>query len=193
MSTKYRPSFKEESKSICSQVRQELGLTMTQRLDPWLLARHLDITVVPLGYIERFAPYGCHHFLHENQSAFSAVTVFRGAERIIVHNDAHTVGRQASDITHEIAHGLLMHTPLPALDGRGCRYWDPVIEREAEWLAGVLLVPEQAVLLIVRRGWFVGTAANYFSVSERLIEWRLNVTGAYVRVERETRKYASIH
>jgi hypothetical protein len=51
-----------------------------------------------------------------------------GTERTIVHNDSHTDGRVNSNITHEAAHGLLLHPPTPALDDRGCRMWDRGIE-----------------------------------------------------------------
>jgi len=120
--------------------------------------------------------------------AFSAVTVFSGSERMIVYNDAHSVGRQASDITHECSHGLLLHPPAPALDGVGCRNWDAVVEDEAQWLAGALLVTEEAALTVVRRGMTPVDGAGMLGVSEPMIQWRVNVTGARKRVARGRRR-----
>jgi Zn-dependent peptidase ImmA (M78 family) len=114
----------------------------------------------------------------------SAVTVFAGTRRAIVHNDRHSLGRQASDLAHELAHGLLLHPPTPARDDRGCQYWNKEIEEEANWLAGCILIPEDAALWIVREGISTEEAATHFSVSTKMVTFRVNVTGARTRVAR---------
>lgn len=43
--------------------------------------------------------------------------------------------------SHEASHGPPHHPPTPAIDDRGCRDWRKEIEDEADWLAGVLLIP----------------------------------------------------
>jgi Zn-dependent peptidase ImmA (M78 family) len=101
---------------------------------------------------------------------------------MIVYNDAHSRGRQASDITHELAHALLQHPPAPALDHRGCRHWDPELEEEADWLAGVLLITEDAALAIVRNGLSLEEAAAKYGVSTQMVQFRVNMTGARRRV-----------
>jgi IrrE N-terminal-like domain len=53
-----------------------------------------------------------HHFTQVDQEAFSAVTVFHGTRSVIVHNDAHAPARQKSDVTHELAHGLLLQEAM---------------------------------------------------------------------------------
>lgn len=73
--------------------------------------------------------------------AFSAMTVFDGSRRTIAHNDAHSAGCQASNIAHELAHGLLHHRPSAAPDDTGCRLWNQDIEDEEQWLAGNLSYP----------------------------------------------------
>ena len=40
----------------------------------------------------------------------------------------------------------LQHPATRALDDKGCRDWDQGIEDEAEWLAGILLIPEDSTL-----------------------------------------------
>ena len=117
--------------------------------------------------------------------------MFLGARRLIVHNDAHAPGRINSNLTHELAHGLLLHPPTPALDDRGCRHWNQDIEDEASWLAGTLLVPERAALSVARGRRTIEEAAEDFGVSAQMMRWRLNATGAYKRAQ-GTRRSAAL-
>ncbi|MDD7814486.1 ImmA/IrrE family metallo-endopeptidase [Mycobacterium sp. CSUR Q5927] len=178
-----RRGFKAEANSTADEVRGELGLHYLDALDPWALAEHLEIPVRDLSDLT-YAEGGAQYFTEVEPSAFSAITVFLGARRLIVHNDAHAPGRINSNLTHELAHGLLLHPPTPALDDRGCRHWNQDIEDEASWLAGALLVPERAALSVARGRRIVEEAAEDFGVSAQMMRWRLNATGAYKRAQR---------
>jgi len=92
--------------------------------------------------------------------------------------------RRNSNIAHEAAHGLQLHPPTPALDDRGCRLWDQDIENEAQFLAGALLLTEDAALVVARGRFTMAEAAARFRVSSEMIQYRLNITGAVKRVER---------
>ena len=179
-----RRGFKAEANAIAREVRAELSMSLISPLDVMQLAQHLDIPVVPLSSFREDAPYAVRLFLNGGQELFSGVTVFSGTNRMIVYNDAHVEGRQANDITHELAHGLLLHPPTAAVDGRGCRVLDSVVEAEANWLSGALLVPEEAALHIVRDGWSLDKAAEKFGVTPQMVRYRINMTGARKRVER---------
>lgn len=182
----YRRGFKTEANALAIDVRSELGLGVLDRLDPLVLTGHLAIPVIALSELP--TPHGgAQHLLHTDPEAFSAVTVFDGLKRTIVHNDAHTDGRVSSDITHEAAHGLLQHRPTPAMDDRGCRLWDQDIEDEAAFLSGALLVPEDATLVIARGQFTQHSAAAHFGVSEKMIQYRVNITGAVARIQRARR------
>jgi Zn-dependent peptidase ImmA (M78 family) len=183
----YRRGFKSDANGTAREVRAELGLRALDRLDPWSLAAHLEIPVVPLSASDRDAPFAVRHFTEIDPGAFSAITVFYGHRRHIVHNDSHMAGRQASNVTHELSHALLHHQPTPALDDRGCRLWNQNIEDEAQWLAGALLLTEDAALWLVREGISVYAAAEHFGISEQMVTYRLNVTGARTRVARARR------
>lgn len=180
--TELRRGFKTEANDIARDIRQELGLRLADPLDPWALAKLLAIPVVPLGALAGDAPLATQLFLHEDRGSFSAVTVFHGYGRVIVHNDAHSLGRQASNLAHELAHALLLHQSSPAIDDRGCRYWDAELEAEADWLAGALLISEEAALQIARSGMSMRDAAKRYGVSEPMVQFRINVTGARKRV-----------
>jgi Zn-dependent peptidase ImmA (M78 family) len=186
----YRWGFKTEANDIAREIRGEFGLGPLAPLDPRVLAESLEIPVLALSEFVAVAPTVA--YLRDREpEAFSAVTVFSGRHRTIVHNDAHRPARQNSDIAHELAHGLLQHPPTPALNDKGCRNWSQDIEDEATWLAGALLVTEDATLFIVRRGMSREVVAERFQVSEQMIQFRLNATGAVKRIERARRYRAS--
>lgn len=182
----FRRGFKTEANGLTADVRGELGLSMFAPLDPHTLAAWLEIPIIRLSEFADQAP-AVRHLLEVEQEVFSAVTVFAGSRRTIVHNDAHAPTRQRSNLTHELAHGLLLHPPTPALDNTGCRHWDQDIEDQANWLSGALLVPEPAAMAIAKDRWTVAGAAEHFGVSPAMIRFRLNATGARRRVQRSRR------
>lgn len=179
----YQRGFKTWAKQIAEDTRRELGLGPLDCLDPRKLADWLAIPVMDLSSLLESAP-SVDHLLTKESSAFSAVTVFDGPRRAIVHNDGHAPVRQNSNLSHELSHGLLGHPPTPAMDDTGCRVWSQDIEDEATWLAGCLLVTEQAALAIARGRWSVDEAAARFGVSTAMISYRINATGARTRVQR---------
>lgn len=188
--SEFRRGFKTEANEIARETRRELRLRDADPLDPWKLAAHLEIPVVPLSSFRTDAPRAARLFRSVDRDAFSAVTVFAGTKRMIVYNDSHSRGRQASDIAHELAHALLQHPPAPVLDHLGCRNWDGGLETEANWLAAALLISEEAALAIALNATSLEVAAARYGVSKQLLQFRLNVTGARVRVRRARRYYA---
>lgn len=183
-----RRGFKKEAKEIALQIRRDLKLSLTAPFDPWVLAEWLGIPVVRLSDFRKSAEGAYRYFSELGRSEFSAVTVFDGSRRLIVHNDFHAPARQVSNVCHELAHGLLLHTPTPILDDKGCRYWSKEIEDEANWLSGVLLVPDEAAIAVVKRGMDLALAASYYGVSVPMMTFRINVSGARIRVQRLSRK-----
>jgi Zn-dependent peptidase ImmA (M78 family) len=188
-----RRGFKKEANAIVKEIRAELGLTLMAPLDSWALAEHLEIPVMTLSSISEDVPDSVHHFSVVNSSEFSAMTVFCGTRRVIVYNDSHTKGRQASDIAHEVSHGLLLHPPRPALNVNGCRNWNDDVEDEAQWLAGALLISEEAALSIAKRGLPPEQAATFYGVSQQMVRWRLGITGAHKRLARTQQFYRRLH
>ena len=181
-----RRGFKTEAAGLAKEIRAELGLSPFDRLDPLELALLLEIPVLALSELEELTPDGIRYFLVTEPEAFSAITVFRGHSRVIVHNDSHSEPRQNSNLTHELAHGLLHHEPAPALDERtGCRNYNATNEDEASWLAGELLVTEEMALAVARGQFTQQDAERRLRVSSEMLRWRLNMTGAYKRVARQ--------
>lgn len=179
-----RRGFKSGAHAIAREVRDELGLRPADPLDVHALAEYLEVPVLPLSQLQTVEPVAVRHFLGLNPGAFSAVTIFRGSARTIWHNDAHSDGRQAANIAHELAHALLLHQPGPALGPDRMRAWDPIMEEEVQWLGGALLISDEAAFRIVATGMEPDHAAAVYGVSKPMLDFRLRVTGATLRVAR---------
>lgn len=180
-----RRSFKTEAKALAKEVRAELGPGRLDRLDPFVLASHLEVPVISLSEFGNTCS-AAQYFLEVEPGTFSAATVFEGLRRIVVHNDTHSAARQSSNITHELAHGLLLHPPAPALDpATGCRDWNADHEDEANWLTGELLVTREMALAVARGGIEREDAMDRFGVSQQMLQWRINATGAAKQAARE--------
>lgn len=177
-----RRGFASLANAIATDVRTELQLRPFDPLDPWRLAEALEIPVMRLSELQSAAPEPVSHFTENDPGAFSAMTLFSGRRRTIIHNDTHSPARQASNVTHELGHGLLLHPPTPPLDAGGLLDGDRALEEEATWLAGALLISEASAVLIVKQGWTLEEAAKRYGVSKQMVRFRINVTGARRRL-----------
>lgn len=187
MSSEYRRGFKKECEEIVSEVRAEMGLARYALFNPFAYAKKL---LIPCEPINRLAENGCsaEHLAHiagAGREDFSAITIYCGTRKRIFYNDHNSLPRQRSDVSHELSHILLEHEPAPLFDSDGTRAWDAVQEREASWLGGVLLIPEDVALRIARRGIQIEEAASTYVVSIQLMQWRLRMTGAIKRARYE--------
>lgn len=181
--TLLRRGFKKEAREIAQEVRDELGLGALRPLDPWVLAEHLDIPVWALSDFGE-TDSDCVAALSGPQSgAFSAMIASVGTRRVILHNDAHALTRQRANISHELAHALLLHESHPVSAGKPPAFI-PGDEDEAKWLSSVILVPDEVCLDACRNGTSIQNAARTMGVSVELMRWRVNKSGAVVRVER---------
>ena len=174
-----RRGFKANAERIAVELRRELGLDMTSRLDPHALAEYLRLPVLTVAQCARVAGSGARHIqlLAAEPDSFSAMTVQFGTQRYIIHNESQARTRQANNIVHEAAHCILQHPLSPVADGVGCRCWHKDFEDEANWLAGALLVPREGALILARSGTSIGEIAENFGVSVALCRWRVYQTG----------------
>ncbi|MGY8635346.1 ImmA/IrrE family metallo-endopeptidase [Bradyrhizobium sp. 14AA] len=183
-----RRGFKAEANWYATSLRKELDIAPHLPLCPWRLAEHLEFPVFPLSDYAKLAPEAVAYLrTGDGQKDFSAVTLAVGQERFIVHNDAHDRKRQAADISHELAHGLLLHPPMQIFDPSGTRNYDKTMEEEANWLGPALLVSDEAAMHIAALSLTISKASDMYGASEPLVRMRLNVTGAYQRVANRRR------
>jgi len=57
-------------------------------------------------------------------------------------------------------------------------------EQEAEWLAGAMLLPRDAIFFYRSRGWAAEQICAKFGVSVPLCEWRIRMTGVDMQLKR---------
>lgn len=178
--------FKAEANRIAVEIRDKLDLCAWAPLDPLAVCDYFEIQVVPLSGFGETAK----HFTQVERNAFSAVTVPCGLRRAIVHNDAHHPYRQRSNLMHELAHGFLGHPPRAAFDCDGERNYNGGIEAEASFLAGALLITNEAAWHIVQSE-LTTIAQGMYGVSGKMLDYRLRVSGAIKRAEYLQAKRAS--
>ena len=181
-----RRGFKAEAERISQEIRSDLGLSKTSCLDVFSFAEDLGIPVVPMSEVPhagRSASF-LRVFQNGERDSFSALTLFNGTARLIVHNDSHHPNRQASNLAHELSHCLLEHDPAPVTNGAGSRYWNGSVEEEADWLGAALLVPREGALRLALARFSITEIAEHFGVSEDLCRWRMNQTGVLTQIER---------
>ena len=173
-----RRGFKTEANAYSREMRLELGLAAHSPLCQWQLAEHLGHTVLPMSsYIDLHSREVLHLSSNKGRKEFSAVTVNSEIGPIIIHNDRHDTKRQAANLAHECAHGLLHHKPCALFDGTK-RVYNAEMEEEACWLGPALLISDEAALLIANRRYSLEQASDLYGASIEVIRFRLNVCGA---------------
>lgn len=167
----FKRGFKAEANRIALRIRDQMGLGATDSIDPAAVCSHFDIRLIPLSELD------VTNVFLKHTSSFSAVTVPCGSQTAIVHNDAHHPHRRHSNICHELAHCFLGHQCAPPLTEDGNRTHNGGIEAEANFLAGALLIPNEAAIYIVSNG-LVSEAQRLYGVSTSMLNYRLQVSGA---------------
>jgi Zn-dependent peptidase ImmA (M78 family) len=175
---------------VALSLRTELGLPSDGALAPRRLADHLgarlctpyDVVELPeerLGQLLDVDPWG-----------WSAVSIMKDESPLIIYNPRHSKGRQASDIMHELAHLILNHRPavmISSQDGRFVmRSYNETQENEANWLAWALLLPRDLLMVCKRQALTSAQIAAKYEVSEKLVNFRIQVTGVAGRVRAAT-------
>jgi hypothetical protein len=180
----FKRGFKAECERISHELRGELGLDSTSRLDPHALARHLAIPVLSVGALKGSCEEAVRRLVLDDPDSFSAVTVFCGTRRLILFNPGHAASRNANSVMHELAHVVLEHEPGSVRERGGGRRWRPLDEAEADWLAGAMLVPRDGALAMMERLGDQIRSARHFGVSRDLMRWRVNETGVAIQLRR---------
>ena len=173
--------FKTWSENVAVQQRRDLGLRATDPLDPHRLAKHLGITVWNVENIPGLDPRSRRILLHDDADSWSAVTITFASQDLIILNSAHRGARPASDLMHELAHIVIGHKPGRidvSPDGLLIlNTYDAQQEDEATWLAGALLLPRPALMLVRRTAMPLTAALQKYGVSAEMFNYRLRMTG----------------
>jgi hypothetical protein len=185
-----RRGFKTQTEKSAAEARNVLGISQIGKLDPWVYAGHLKIVILDfraLGLSDR----SVQQLTVTDESSWSAMTLEYAGIKAIVLNPAHASTRQANDLMHELAHIDLKHTPARVeISGTGIillsDYSDDQ-EQEADWYAGAMLLPRDALIHHRSGGRSPADIGRIFGVSVALCEWRLRMTGVDVQLGHRAR------
>ena len=190
MSTLER-GFKAWAERTAAAVRRELELSPVEPLDPYLLAARLRVRVVSPRDFPDLPPDIVTQLLERDATGWSAATLVIHGINIVIYNPTHSLGRQASNMVHELAHIMLKHEPAKVMfsqdEQMATRTFDQRQEDEANWLGWTLLLPRDALVAARRRRMAKAQIAQEYGVSENLVRYRLQVTGVDVQIKRRQR------
>jgi len=189
-----RRGFKAEADRIGARLRQQLGNSDDDPLDPRDVAKLLGVEVLPA---DRLVPRADLERLEALQpGAFSAATFhLPDGRRVAVYNPCNDPARTRSDIAHEVAHLLLDHDvrEVHAVGGHTFFTCDPEQEAEANWLAGCILLPRALLLAAARRRATAEQVASDTGVTVSMARFRLNASGVYLQARRSKRPASARH
>ena len=173
--------FKTRCENIAQSTRTDLGRRAADPLPMSDLANYLGARIITPSDVPGMSESSLNVLLDEESNDWSALTISGLNSTILIHNPRNSPGRRSSDIAHELSHLLLRHSPstlMFAPDGTWTlRSYDSQQEEEAAWLSGCLLLPRPALLLIARSKFSPSEAAKRYDVSQKLLQYRRNVTG----------------
>jgi hypothetical protein len=187
----FRRGFKTWAEQTSARVRQKLKIPANSPLDPYRLAGLLGVAIITPSDLPELADDVRHRLVTEHEEVWSAITVTDGRGHLIVANPAHAATRRNSSLAHELAHIILGHEPsmmfMSPNSGMALRTHNEEQEQEANWLAGCLLLPREALLLIRRKGSGDEDACAEYGVSPAMLRFRFNVTGVNAQLRRTRR------
>jgi Zn-dependent peptidase ImmA (M78 family) len=119
--------------------------------------------------------------LDKDPYGWSAVSLSTNAGGLLIYNPRNSKARRSSDVMHELAHFLLDHRPTTIVVSQevdaAMRSFDAKQENEANWLAGAILLPRDALMACLRKRMTVQTIAEAYGTSEKLVTFRKQITG----------------
>ena len=184
----FRRGFKTWAERTSLRVRQKLKVSSESPLDPFKLAELLGVPVLTPNDLADLTEDVRRRLVNDHRDCWSAITVTNGSGHLVVVNAAHARTRLHSNLAHEIAHIILGHEPsmmfMSPQSGMALRTHNEEQEQEANWLAGCLLLPREALVLIRRKGMADEDACLQYGVSAAMLRFRFNVTGVDVQLLR---------
>lgn len=173
--------FKSWSERCAVSLRRELGIKPSDPLSVQALAGYLEIELLTPKDVPGLPTECLDQLLKKDRDGWSALTILQDRHHTIIYNPRHSVGRQSSDIMHELAHIIMEHEPSKLIlspDGSVImRTFDQKQEDEAAWLSGCLLLPRETLLHIRRSGASEHVICQQYRVAPTMLKYRIQKTG----------------
>jgi Zn-dependent peptidase ImmA (M78 family) len=184
----FRRGFKTSSEETSLKIRRKLELAPTAPIVPAAIAQVLGIPILKPEQLNELPNDVRQRLQQDHSDAWSAITVSDGKNHLVVLNPTHAPTRTNSSLAHEIAHVLLGHEPsimfvMPQSD-IVLRTHNKEQEDEANWLAGCILLPRDALLRVRRIGLTDDQICVEYGVSPAMLRFRINATGVDAQVRR---------
>lgn len=179
--------FKAKAERMSEEFRVELGKTKFDALDAFSLAQHLKIQISSVKEIFEDANDNKHYEILSDCTKFNAMWMPNiHGDKIIIHNDNHSLYRQQSNLMHELSHIILGHE-IPLKAAQLCHefnlhYYNPVHEEEAKYLGGCLQITREGLLAALKSKKSKEQISNLFSASLEMVNYRINTTGVEVQL-----------
>lgn len=184
----FRRGFKTASEETSSKIRRRLGVELHAAIDPIAVARLLGIPVIKPEELSELPSDVRARLLGNHSDAWSAITVSYGNNYLIVVNSTHAPSRNNSSLAHEIAHVILGHEPsmmfMTPRSGVALRTHSREQEDEANWLAGCILLPRDALFQVRRLRLSDEQICAQYGVSPAMLRFRINATGVDLQIRR---------
>jgi Zn-dependent peptidase ImmA (M78 family) len=195
MVSNLRRGFKTWCENASAMYRRDLGLARTAPLNLHQLARHLGVIVWSPAEIPGMTGAALKHLTVTDPESWDAVTIQTRDGTLVILNSAPEIGRQNNSLAHELSHIILRHEPAHVFhtpDGHMImNEYNSTHEEEANCLAATLLIPREALLLVIRQGLGESAIASHFGVSLAVLRMRRNLTGVDKQVYGGRRQAAS--
>lgn len=177
----FRRGFKSACERRAVEIRKSLSLGPTGPLSAEKLAASLGVVVWSVEDVEELSVKARATLVDEDDDSWSALAMQRDNRWLIIYKPVTSLGRRNSVIMHELAHIMLGHALSQAMiapeGSLAAGNFDQDQEDEANWLAGVLLLPRPALVAIKRQGLSDDEACERYCVSAQMLTWRTRMTG----------------
>ena len=167
-------------------LRRLLSLSPHQLLDPFALAGKVGLKLVDVCELcEQIGPEITELVLVKDKDGWSGGVFARplpDGKRVCILNSTHGGRRTKVTLMEEIAHVHLKHKPtglMRSADGLRMRNYDKTQEEDAYGVGAAALLPWASFFRAINKGTTVNELAEEYDLSEQLIRYRIQITGAH--------------
>jgi hypothetical protein len=159
------------------QIRNFAGIDLIARLDPFALAKLINIRVLYLNDLTQLSESSRARLDSSDGWSGGATQDLGDGSYIVILNQKHSSGRQAATLMEEVCHILFGHRPSGiAADWAGGRSYNFNVEEEAYSVGSAALVPYHSMKNFLVSGASVRKIAAHFGVTPSLIVYRAKGT-----------------